>query len=107
MNTQAESFQWPRYVARMACGPAELRKKWAGRKVCGEYYHAPRPETAGTGRGFYLDSDGQPSGRWPMGEGMASTVDADLYDTAEDAAHAADCRLIEQGRTEARQGGRR
>jgi hypothetical protein len=25
-----------------------------------------------------------------MGEGMASTVDADLYDTAEDAAHAAD-----------------
>jgi predicted GNAT superfamily acetyltransferase len=27
---------------------------------------------------------------WSMGEGMASTVDADLYDTAEDAAYAAD-----------------
>lgn len=125
-------FQWPRYIARMACGPVALRKKWAGRKVCGEYYHAPRPEKAGTGKGFYLDSDGQPFTRWQwcdevpdtrinhtgwfcddyrhdkirgivvslphgrflagwsMGEGMASTVDACLYDTAEDAAYAAD-----------------
>ena len=144
MNTQAPTipgvdpftfagFQWPRHLARMACGPAALRKKWAGRKVCGEYYHAPSPETAGTGRGFYLESDGQPFTRWQwcdevdgvridhtgwfcdeygdggkirgivvalphgrflagwsMGEGMASTVDADLYDTAEDAACAAD-----------------
>lgn len=119
MNTQAPTisgagpftfagFQWPRY-------------------------HAPRPETVGTGRGFYLDSDGQPFTRWQwcdevdgvriyhtgwfcdeygdggkirgivvalprgrflagwsMGEGMASTVDADLYDTADAAAYAAD-----------------
>lgn len=126
-------FTWPRYVARMAQGPAQLRKKWAVRKVCGEYYHAPRPETAGTGRGFYLESEGQPFTRWQwcdevdgvridhtgwltdeygdgerirglvaalphgrflagwsMGEGMASTVEADLYDTAKDAAYAAD-----------------
>ncbi len=126
-------FTFPRFVARMACGPAALRKKWAGRKVCGEYFHAPSPEDAGTGRGFYLDSDGQPFTRWrwcdevagvridhtgwftddygdsekirgivvalphgrflagwSMGEGMASSVDADLYDTAEDAAYAAD-----------------
>lgn len=123
-------FGWPRYVARMACGPAALRRKWAGRKVCGEYYHAPKPEEAGTGRGFYLDSDGQPFTRWKwaddvvdlrhtgwfcddfqdakirgivvylphglylagwsMGEGMASSVDAILYDTPEAAARAAD-----------------
>lgn len=123
-------FGWPRYVARMACGPAALRRKWAGRKVCGEYYHAPKPEEAGTGRGFYLGSDGQPFTRWKwaddvvdlrhtgwfcddfqdakirgivvylphglylagwsMGEGMASSVDADLYDTPEAAARAAD-----------------
>jgi hypothetical protein len=58
-------FQWPRYVARMACGPAALRKKWAGRKFCGEYYHAPCPDTAGTGRRFfYLDSDDQTFTRW-------------------------------------------
>ena len=57
-------FQWPRYIARMACGAAALRSKWAGRRLCGEYYHAPRPETAGTGRGFYLGSDGQPFTRW-------------------------------------------
>lgn len=138
MNAQTEKFTfagftWPRYVARMACGPVALRKKWEGRKVCGEYYHAPRPEQAGKGRSFYLNSDGQPFTRWQwcddvpgvridhtgwftdeygdsekirgivvalphgrflagwsMGEGMASTVDADVYDTAEDAAFAAD-----------------
>jgi len=124
-------FQWPRYLASMACGPAALRKKWT-RRVVGEYYHAPRPHQAGTGRGFYLDSDGQPFTRWQwcddvpgvsinhtgwldeygddkirgivvslphgrflagwsMGEGMASTVDAALYTTAEAAAYAADC----------------
>lgn len=126
-------FQWPRYVARMAQGPAQLRKKWASRKVCGEYYHAPKPEAAGIGKGFYLNSDGQPFTRWQwcdevdgvriehtgwyadeygdgekirgivvalshgrflagwsMGEHMASTVDADLYDSANDAAYAAD-----------------
>lgn len=126
-------FGWPRYVARMACGPKALREKWAGRKFCGEYYHAPRPEKAGTGRGFYLGDAGQPFTRWKwcdevdgvrightgwfcdrwgdgdsirgivvalphgrflagwsMGEGMASDVDATLYDSEQDAARAAD-----------------
>lgn len=64
-------FQWPRHLARMACGPAALRKKWAGHKFCGEYYHAPRPETAGTGRGFYLESDGQPFARWKWADDVA------------------------------------
>jgi hypothetical protein len=132
-NFTFASFQWPRFVVRMACGPAALRKKWAGRKFCGEYYHAPRPENAGTGRSFYLNSDGQPFTRWQwcdevpdvrikhigwfvdeygdgdtirgivvalphgrflagwsMGEGMASIIDADLYESAKDAAYAAD-----------------
>lgn len=125
-------FQWPRYVATMACGPAALRKKWAGRKFCSEYSHAPRPQHAGKARGFYLASDGQPFTRWQwcdevdgvhirhtgwycdddqcdtirgivaalphgrflagwsMGEGMASTIDANVYDTAEEAAYSAD-----------------
>jgi hypothetical protein len=110
-------FQWPRHIAR---------------RLCSEYYHAPLPETASTGRKFYLGSVGQPFSRWQwcdevdraridhtgwfcdemgvdkirgivvtlphgrflagcsMGEGKASTVAADLYNTAEAAARAAD-----------------
>ncbi len=56
-------FNFPRYVVRMACGPSALRKKWSGRKVCGEYFHAPKPNNA-EGRGFYLDDAGQPFTRW-------------------------------------------
>ena len=56
-------FQWPRQVARIACGPTALREKWAARKTCGEYIHAPHPNNAHP-RGFYLDSDGQPFTRW-------------------------------------------
>ena len=126
---QFASFTWPRMVARAAFGPALLRKKWAGRKFVGEYHHAPTPNGI-RGRGFYLDSDGQPFTRWKwaddvvklrhtgyfcdlhadqtirgivailphnrflagwsMGENMASGVDGSIYDTPEDAAHAAD-----------------
>lgn len=32
--------------------------------VFGPYYHAPRPEDAGKGQGFYLESDGMPGLRW-------------------------------------------
>lgn len=56
-------FTWPRYVATLAIGPAALRKQRETRKVCGGYYHAPRPN-ANDGRGFYLASDGQPCDRW-------------------------------------------
>lgn len=56
-------FTWPRQVARMACGPAALRRKWAGRRHCGEYQHAPMPN-ANNGRGFYLNDAGQPFKRW-------------------------------------------
>lgn len=55
-------FTWPRYVARMACGVSALKRKYQGRKVCGEYYHAPKP--GNNSRGFYLESGGQPFTRW-------------------------------------------
>ncbi len=125
-------FRWPRYVAQIACGPAALRKKWAGRTFCGEYYHAPKPEQAGVGRGFFLGGAGQPFTRWQwcddvagvsidhcgwfcsvesvdkirgivvalphgrfmagwsLGLHMASGVGPPLYDTAREAAYAAD-----------------
>ena len=125
-------FAWPRYLARMACGPSELRAKWAGRAFCGEYYHEPKPGHAGGGRGFYLDGAGQPFTRWvwcddvpnvsidhtgwwcssdcddkirglvaslphgrfmagwSLGLKMASEVSTAMYDTAQEAAYAAD-----------------
>lgn len=67
-------FTWPRYVARMAAGAAALRRKHSARRVCGEYYHAPRPEQAGTGRGFYLASDGQPFTRWRWADDAYSGI---------------------------------
>lgn len=67
-------FTWPRDVARMACGPAALRRKWQGRRMCSEYYHAPRPESAGIGRGFYLESDGQPFTRWQWADDAYASI---------------------------------
>jgi hypothetical protein len=64
-------FAFPRHVARMACGKNELRKKWAGRKFCGEYYHAPTPNS--NGKGFYLNSDGQPFTRWEWCDDVINT----------------------------------
>ena len=55
-------FQWPRYVATLT-PLSGLRKKRELRKVCGGYYHAPKPN-ANNGRGFYLDDAGQPFTRW-------------------------------------------
>lgn len=66
MNTNEftfAGFTFPRRVADMATGPAALRRKWAGRKVCGPYTHAPTPDDS-TGKGFYLNDAGQPFERW-------------------------------------------
>jgi len=133
LNTEFEfaGFTFPRYVATLTTGTNNLRKKRETRKVCGAYYHAPKPDS-NNGRGFYLNDAGQPFTRWrwcddvvssirhtgwfiddfgtgekirgivvslphgrflagwSMGEGMASTVDSCVYDSAEDAAFAAD-----------------
>lgn len=55
-------FQWPRYVATLT-PLSGLRKKRELRKVCGGYYHAPKPNS-NNGRGFYLSDAGQPFTRW-------------------------------------------
>ena len=55
-------FTWPRYVATLT-PLSSLRKKREMRKVCGGYYHAPKPNS-NNGRGFYLDDAGQPFTRW-------------------------------------------
>lgn len=64
-------FTWPRYVATLAQGPAALRRQRDIRKVCGGYYHAPRPND-NSGRGFYLGDAGQPAPRWEF-------TDAEYY----------------------------
>ena len=56
-------FSWPRYVADMACGRAAMARKRELRRVCGNYYHAPKPNS-NNGRGFYLGGTGQPFTRW-------------------------------------------
>jgi len=127
-------FSWPRWVASLPKGDKGRRVRQHKQPVCGPYYHAPRPEQAGKGTGFYLaDSSAPfhlrwqycdkvegvrirhtgwfaddyqddkfrglvftlPKGRgflagWTMGEGMSSFVERDIYETAEDAAYAAD-----------------
>ena len=58
-------FVFPRYLATLPAGPLSRRAadRKPGRAICGDYYHAPKPNAA-TGRGFYLDSDGMPDLRW-------------------------------------------
>jgi hypothetical protein len=133
-------FDFPKYVWTLPHGGLRKRLERARGRCTGDYYHAPKPEHAGRGKGFYLsEDDGSqialrwewadkvegvrirnkgwycdahmaadkirglvfrlPKGRgflagWSMGEGMASSVDCDIYDTIAAAAYAAD-RLAE------------
>ena len=72
-------FTWPRYVATLAIGPAALRRQRDIRKVCGGYFHAPRPND-NSGRGFYLGDAGQPAPRWEF-TGAEYYCDRDRHDT--------------------------
>jgi len=72
-------FTWPRYVATLAQGSAALRRQRDTRKVCGGYYHAPRPN-ANDGKGFYLGDAGQPAPRWEF-TGAEYYCDRDCHDT--------------------------
>lgn len=68
-------FAWPRYVADMAIGKQSIKRKFEGRKVCGGYYHAPKPNN-NNGKGFYLDDAGQPFTRYELTEeGFAGDSD--------------------------------
>jgi hypothetical protein len=49
-------FTWPRYVANLPRGAKAERLDRYKKPVVGPYYHAPKPEQAGTGKGFYLAS---------------------------------------------------
>ncbi len=63
-NFAFAGFSWPRNIARAAFGMEAVRNKWLrSRKVCGEYVHAPTPNTNAP-ICFYLDNVGQPFARW-------------------------------------------
>ena len=64
-------FTWPRYVADMACGRAAMARKRETRRLCGGYYHAPRPN-ASECLGFYLADNGMPGRRWKWADEMDS-----------------------------------
>lgn len=65
-------FQWPRYVATLT-PLSSLRKKREMRKVCGGYYHTPKPNS-NNGRGFYLDGAGQPFTRWQWADDVDTSI---------------------------------
>lgn len=65
-------FQWPRYVATLT-PLSGLRKKRELRKVCGGYYHAPKPNS-NNGRGFYLSDAGQPFTRWQWCDDVDTSI---------------------------------
>lgn len=71
MNTfNFAGFVWPRPVADMAVGFPALKRKRAGRKICGGYFHAPRPNA--DGKGFYMGDAGQPFARWKWADDIVS-----------------------------------
>lgn len=53
-------FTFPRYIADLPIGKAAMKRKRESRKVCGGYYHAPKPGGSG-GWGFYDDNGGSGS----------------------------------------------
>lgn len=57
-------FSWPRYLATLPTGSKAARLERYKKPITGPYYHAPKPESAGRGKGFYLDSAGAPGLRW-------------------------------------------
>lgn len=73
-------FTFPRYVATLAIGPAALRRQRELRKVCGGYFHAPRPND-NSGRGFYLGDAGMPCKRWEWASDTEWYADDDGHTT--------------------------
>ncbi len=73
-------FTFPRYVATLAIGFPALKKQRDIRKVCGGYFHAPRPN-ANTGRGFYLGGAGMPCQRWEWASDTEWYADDDGHTT--------------------------
>lgn len=58
-------FQFPKCVWTLPKGKPAARIAERRKPACtGPYYHAPKPDSAGRGAGFYLDSDGMPGLRW-------------------------------------------
>ncbi len=55
-------FDFPRYVGMLPRGSLARRLQEARNRLCGPYYHAPRPN--GTDTPFYLESDFMPGLRW-------------------------------------------
>lgn len=69
------SFTWPRYVATLPKGSKDKRLERYKRPICGPYYHAPRPENAGKGPGFYLGDDSAPFLlRWQYCDEVATSI---------------------------------
>lgn len=51
-------FNFPRYLADLPLGVWDLKNRHESRKVCGPYYHAPKPDNS-AGWGFYYGDASQ------------------------------------------------
>lgn len=63
-------FSWPKYVWTLPNGNLRKRLERAINRCTGDYSHAPRPEQAGKGGGFYLESAGMPGLRWAWADAV-------------------------------------
>ncbi len=66
-------FAFPRYLGTLPTGSLKTRIERAKNPVCGPYYHSPKPISGKhAGKGFYLDSDGQPFTRWQWADDVVN-----------------------------------
>lgn len=59
----------------MPKGSMSKRLDRARNSICGPYYHYPNPDKAGSGCGFYLQSDGMPGLRWQWADDCCRSIE--------------------------------
>ena len=67
-------FNFPKYLWTLPRGSFADRIKRRKPVVCGDYYHAPKPQGRYSGMGFYLESDGMPGLRWQWADEVDSSI---------------------------------
>jgi hypothetical protein len=76
----APEFQWagftfPKWLFTLPNGSIAKRLRDSKVNICSPYFHSPNPNDAGTGTGFYLDSDGMPGLRWYWADECCSSIE--------------------------------
>lgn len=67
-------FSFPKWLFTLPKGSMAKRLERSRNECCGPCYHCPNPDKAGTGAGFYLQSDGMPGLRWQWADDCRSSI---------------------------------